>query len=245
MACASSTITMQPWRSATRDDRRKRREVTVHAEDRVGDDQSPRGAALPRARPYARIAGLQGVGVRVGVADDLGPGQATTVDQAGVVQLVREDHVASSHQRRDRPDVGLEAGGEDQGVLAVLERRDALLQPAVQLEAAGDQSRRTGARAELLERRPRARRRRPDRWRGRGSCSRPAAGGAPRSISTSGSGGAPAVGEHPQEVAVAQLAERPRAATRTRPGRSRGHRAGGHGRRHDGVADPLQVVRGR
>ena len=65
----------------------------------------------------ARIARLQGVGVGVGVAHDLGPRQAAAVDEAGVVELVREDHVAAPDERRDRADVGLEAGREHQRVL--------------------------------------------------------------------------------------------------------------------------------
>ena len=50
VACASSTISRQPWRRASSRQLRERRDVAVHREDAVGDDQRGRGRR-PRAGP--------------------------------------------------------------------------------------------------------------------------------------------------------------------------------------------------
>ena len=71
-------------------------------------------------------------------------GEAAAVDDGGVVQPVREDHVLLADQRRDRPQVGREAGLERDDVLRALEARQPLLEFDVQVGGPGDGAHRAG-----------------------------------------------------------------------------------------------------
>ena len=125
------------------------------------------------------------------------------------LSVVGEHHVAALNQCRDRADVRLEAGREDEGVLAALERGDPLLEPPVQVEAAGDQARGAGAGAVLAQGRA-----------GAGHDGRVV--GQPEVVVGGEQemghavdrhlrvGRALAVGEHAQEVAVGQVGDRGR-----------------------------------
>jgi len=77
------------------DDLSERRDVAVHREDAVGDDQRATVARL--AQPPGEV-----LEVAVAVHEDLGMRQPAAVDDAGVVQLVGEDDAAAPGQRRDR-----------------------------------------------------------------------------------------------------------------------------------------------
>ena len=71
------------------DDGRQGREVAVH--------EKTVSVTIRRRRPRrAAHRRLQGVGVGVRVAHHLGPRQPAAVDEAGVVELVREHHVPAS-----------------------------------------------------------------------------------------------------------------------------------------------------
>ena len=78
----------------------QRRDVAVHAEDAVGDDQAP--AVFGRFGDLA----AQIVDIVVGIAHHRGPAQAAAVDDGGVVEFVGEDHVVLAHQRRDGGEIG-------------------------------------------------------------------------------------------------------------------------------------------
>ncbi len=102
----------------------QRRQVAVHREDPVGDDQ--RGAPLGLAQPPGEV-----LDVAVAVDEGLGPGEATAVDDAGVVELVGEDRLARPGEGRDRAGIRQVAGAEEQRRLVSLEAGQPLLQPAV------------------------------------------------------------------------------------------------------------------
>ena len=70
-------------------------DVAVHREEAVGDDQ----AAVTRQPPEAPGEVLE---VAVAVDERLGAGEAAAVDDARVVELVGEDHVAAAGERGDR-----------------------------------------------------------------------------------------------------------------------------------------------
>ena len=98
----------------------KRRQVAVHAEQAVGDDQPPAIFAGPRP-----ASAVQPRPVAVRIDADVGPRKPAAVPKAGVVLAVAEDHVAGSDQGGDRAQVGGEAGGKQQRGLGPLELRPA------------------------------------------------------------------------------------------------------------------------
>ena len=93
----------------------QRRQIAVHAEQRIGDDQA---AAVARG-----IAEQFGQMIDVGVAVDahFGPREPAAVDQAGVIFGVGVDRVAAPDQGGDRAEVGGEAGSENQRGLGAFE----------------------------------------------------------------------------------------------------------------------------
>ena len=163
------------------DDLRQRRDVAVHREDAVGDDQ--RAAPLGLAQAPREV-----VDVAVVVDEGLGPRQPAAVDDRGVVELVGEDDLAARRASAETtPSVRQVAGAEQQRRLGALERR-----PAAPRGGGGSHrcSRHEPRRAR--RRRPSASpRRRPPRARaggrrGRGSCSSTAAARACRRARTRG-----------------------------------------------------------
>ena len=90
----------------------QRREVSVHREDGVGDDEC--GAACGAV---LMEEAFERVHVEVRVDDDVRAGEATAVDQARVVECVGEDDIPWAKKGGDGADVGGVAGGEDSRVL--------------------------------------------------------------------------------------------------------------------------------
>jgi hypothetical protein len=111
----------------------ERSDVAVHGEDAVGDNQ---GATT------LRLAQAPGQVLDVGVAVDegLGAREAATVDDAGVVELIGEHHLAAPGQRRDRARVRQVARAEQERGVVALEGGQAFFQPAVELHVARDQA---------------------------------------------------------------------------------------------------------
>ena len=81
--------------------------------------------------------------------------QPAAVDDAGVVQFVRDDHVVFRQNRRDRARVGGEAALEHDDRLHLLELGEPALELDVELHRAGDGANRPRTNAELLDRRQR------------------------------------------------------------------------------------------
>ena len=77
------------------DDLGQRRDVAVHREDAVGDDQ--RAAAVGLAQAPREV-----LDVAVVVDEGLRPGEPAAVDDRGVVERVGEDDVAAARQRARR-----------------------------------------------------------------------------------------------------------------------------------------------
>ena len=106
------------------DDLRHRRDVAAHAVDAVNHHQLP-GIGGQLAQQV-----VQAADVAVTEAAHLAAAHQAAIDDAGVIVLVDDHVVALLHQRRDRADVGLVAGREDQrGFLA-----DEFRQPAVEFQ---------------------------------------------------------------------------------------------------------------
>lgn len=84
--------------------------------------------------------------VRVAKDQPGGLGEAEAVDDAGVVQLVGEDHVPLLEEGPQHPLVGGEARLEDEGAFRPLEAGQGLLQLHVVGEGAGDGAHRPASR---------------------------------------------------------------------------------------------------
>ncbi len=107
--------------------------IAVHAEDPIGNDQG----ALVGAFVFVDQA-VQVVRIGMGVAHDARPGKARPVDDAGVVQLVREDHVFLADQSLDGSQVGGKTGLKADGGFDALEGRQAAFELAVNFHRSGD-----------------------------------------------------------------------------------------------------------
>jgi hypothetical protein len=122
-----------------------RPEIPVHAEDAVGDQQLLLSGGqilhdLPRRIDVAVRKNLDGRAA-----------QARAVDDARVIQLVRDDHVVSSKNRRYGACVGGESALEYHHGFRLFERGQTLFQLHVDGHGAGDGSNRPGARTEPLD----------------------------------------------------------------------------------------------
>jgi hypothetical protein len=116
----------------------QRRDVAVHREDRLGDDER-------RARARLLQAPREVLDVVVRVDERLRARQPAAVDDRGVVELVGEDHLARARQRADDAEVRQVARAEQQRGLGALEGGEALLEAAVDRHRAADEARRARA----------------------------------------------------------------------------------------------------
>jgi len=112
----------------------QRREVAVHAEHGIGQDQLAFGLA-------GGEQAFQGVEVAVRIALVVGAGKLDRVDQRGVVELVREHGVAAPDQRHDDAQVGHVTGREQQRTGKAGERGEFFFKFLVRREMAADQMR--------------------------------------------------------------------------------------------------------
>src|SRR5690606_20217224 len=81
----------------------------------------------------------------------LAEGEHRAIDNAGVVFLIGNDHVAPAYNRRDGAEVGLVAGGDDENRLLADEVRQPLLKLAVHLQRAVHKARAGAARTEVVD----------------------------------------------------------------------------------------------
>ena len=125
---------------------RQRTEVAVHAEDAVRDEQ----LALPGRQILEDLA--RRVHVLVGEHLDRRAAETAAVDDARVIQLVRDDDVLFAENRRDGARVRRESALEHDDLLDLLELGELLLQLHVDVHGAGDRPHRAGADAVVLDR---------------------------------------------------------------------------------------------
>ena len=138
VACASSTISRQSWRRA-------RRASSSSGATSPSIEKTP-SVTIREPRPAAsRSPQARCSSVAVAVDEGLGPREPAAVDDAGVVELVGEDDLASAGEGGDRAHVGEVARAEQQRRLVALELGQPRLQPAVHIHVAGDQPRGPGS----------------------------------------------------------------------------------------------------
>ena len=101
---------------------RQRRQIAVHAEERIGDDQS---SAI--ARRILQQFG-QMIDIQMAIHMHLGPREPATVDQAGMIFRIGINRIAAIHQRRNRTEIRGKPGGEQQRRFGAFEFRQATLQ---------------------------------------------------------------------------------------------------------------------
>ena len=148
---ASSTISRAPWGSHSSTISGSGRDVALHREDAVDDDEHA-AAVLGRALELL----LELVEPVVAERAQLGAREQAAVEDRGVVAGVGDHRVAGREQRPERADVGLVAGGEDDRVLGAHPLGDLALELEVQRDRAVEQARAGQAGAVLLERVARA-----------------------------------------------------------------------------------------
>ena len=117
-----------------------RADVAVHREDAVGDKELASGVICDFLE---QLFGVRGVFVAEDL--DLGAGEAGTVDDAGVVELVGEDEVLFAEDGGDRAGVGGESGLKDDAGLDIFEGRDLFFELHVDLHGARDGADGSGA----------------------------------------------------------------------------------------------------
>ena len=126
--------------------RRQRAEIAIHAEHAIGDEQPAlAGGQLADDAP-------RGVDILVREHLDGGAAQAAAVDDARVVQLVRDDDVVFCQDRRDRSGIGREAALKHDDRLDLLELGEPALELHVDRHRARDRPDRPGSDAERLSR---------------------------------------------------------------------------------------------
>ncbi len=116
------------------DDLRQRSDVAAHAENAVHDHE------LADLRVATLQASLQAGHVVVAEALHLAEGEAAAVNDAGVVIFVCDHDVCPTHQGIDGPQIGLEAGAENQRGLLGNEGRQLALQFPMEFQGAVEEA---------------------------------------------------------------------------------------------------------
>ena len=120
-------------------ERREGADVAVHGEDAVSDEELFAGLVLH--------TGELGFGVgNVLVLEDKNPGtgEASTVDDGGVVQLVGDDEIVFAENGGHSASVGGESGLENNAGFNILETRDLFFQFHMDFHRAGNRAHRPG-----------------------------------------------------------------------------------------------------
>jgi len=110
------------------------RQVAVHREKRVGDDEAPPVAAAMAGEQHS-----QPVDVGVCVSAEAGAAGAGGVDNAGVVKLVAQDEVFRPGDGGDGSVVGHPARGGDYGGLGALKGRKTIFELPMDAGRSADQ----------------------------------------------------------------------------------------------------------
>ena len=144
---ASSVISQASCSLRQRVEFGERREIAVHGEHAVGDDQRVIVLGAMRGQQFARMRDVVMAEGQTVPRDNLRAG----ID-AGVRQLVEQHQPAAADQRRDDAGIGEIAGAEHDRCLGLLDAGEARLQLGIERVIAGDQPRGAGARAIALDR---------------------------------------------------------------------------------------------
>ncbi len=137
---------MQPNSSASVAERGQRPEVAVHAEDAVGDEQ----LLLSGGQVLDDLA--RGVDVFVRKDLDGGSAQPAAVDDARVIQFIRDDDVVFCEDGRDGAGVGGEPALKHDDRFGLLEHGQPTFEFHVNRHRAGDRAHGAGAHTEFFGR---------------------------------------------------------------------------------------------
>ncbi len=117
-------------------------DVAVHREDPVGDHEDP--SVARRMFLGGGEAAFEVARVRVFVDGPLGPGEADPVDDAAVIEFVRDDEVPLADELGDQTGVRREPGLVNEGSLGALEAGEPALELDVKVHRARDRADRAG-----------------------------------------------------------------------------------------------------
>lgn len=112
----------------------QRRHIPVHGKDAIGDDEDPASRRLLLQEV------LQALQIVVGITIIPGLGQALAVYDTGVVQLIRQDHIAFAHEASNHPHIGHIPGVKQDGPRRALESGHGLFHLVVQGQGANDEA---------------------------------------------------------------------------------------------------------
>ena len=165
---------------------RERRNVAIHAEHAVGHDELARIAiTLPQL-------GAQRICIAVGEPADGGTAEPAGVDDAGVVELVAQNHVVAPYQRGHGAQIGGEPRLQDQGRFHTFPLSDLALERFVNLHRPGDGPDRSGSGAKRFHRGLGRRLASRGRWPARDSRSMTCSTGLARRLECADPAGTPA-----------------------------------------------------
>lgn len=129
----------------------QRRQVAIHGEHPIGDDDGPTcTGAVVQLRGGLQLL-LQVSHVPVGVAEAGCLGQADAVNNRGVVQRIGNDGVLGPKQGFEHSPVGVEAAGEQDGVIGAQKGRQPLLQLQVDILRAANEAHRGHSETSLVQ----------------------------------------------------------------------------------------------
>ena len=100
-------------------------DVSIHAEEGLGDQKGP------ATRMGSRESGSHRLQIPVAMNDSPRPAQTQTVDDAGMVEPVRNHSVPGTDECGQETQVGLITAGEDEGGFGSLEAGQLVLQAVV------------------------------------------------------------------------------------------------------------------
>ena len=118
-------------------------EIAIHGEHAIGDDDDAAGAGTARLLQLL----FEIVHVAIGEAVALGLGQADAVDDRGMVQGIGNDGILLAEQRLEHRAIGIETGGEEDGVIHAEIVGDAALQRLVNVRRTANETHRSHAQA--------------------------------------------------------------------------------------------------
>ncbi len=124
----------------------QRRQITIHAENAIGDDQRTTISALVLENHLLQVSCI---GMLIAV--NTRTGKPAAIDDAGMVQGIRNNEVFLANQHGDHRSVGAKTGLKDNRSLDSLEIRQAALQFRMDVHGTGDRTHRARANTEFLQ----------------------------------------------------------------------------------------------
>ena len=123
----------------------ERGDISLHAKDRVGNDETS-------TKPAGFVKGpLERFGLSAIEETDGGFGETAPINETGMISPIRKDNVGRAGQGADRSEICCKTAWEDDGRLRSLKGRNSLFQTCVPCRVTADERRRAGSPPNLLD----------------------------------------------------------------------------------------------